>query len=239
MELLSNPWFIALLLAVVAGLDGTAAFQTMVGQPIVMGALIGVVFSNFYAGLFAGLLVQLVWSNELPLGGYVAPDTGVAGFTSALVTASLSHPFFTASGWTLLYGLVVGGLAGWLAVFTTRYIRRFLDRLVPLFDLAAQSGDPSLASRLFIAGPVLFALHGIVVAWLPAWLAAFAWSSLKVDTAIRTLGLIHLDFSALLALGAVSSMRLFVNKGRLIAFSLPLLITGVYLFIASWVSANG
>ncbi|MDD5712882.1 MAG: PTS sugar transporter subunit IIC [Smithellaceae bacterium] len=53
--------------------------QTMVSRPIVTAPLIGLLLGDPYSGLVIGALLELLWVDLIPMGGYVPPnDTLVA-----------------------------------------------------------------------------------------------------------------------------------------------------------------
>lgn len=68
----------------VIALDRTALFQIMISRPIVAAPLIGVVLGDPLTGIKAGLVTELLWIGQLPLGASIPPDETMA---SILVSA--------------------------------------------------------------------------------------------------------------------------------------------------------
>jgi len=68
----------------VIALDRTAIFQVMLSRPIVAAPLIGLVLGDPLTGLKAGMVIELLWIVELPVGASIPPDETVV---SILVSA--------------------------------------------------------------------------------------------------------------------------------------------------------
>ncbi|MDR1314678.1 MAG: PTS sugar transporter subunit IIC [Deltaproteobacteria bacterium] len=74
-----------LLAAAFLSLDRRAFMQTMLGRPLVTGALVGLCVSEPLAGLSLGLWTELLWLWKLTSGGYYTPNTPLA--LSAVIIA--------------------------------------------------------------------------------------------------------------------------------------------------------
>ena len=108
------------LLALISGVlavDERAGWQGLFAQPVVAGALVGVIFGDFFAGVSVGVVLELVWLSILPMRGMRRPDA-VAGAivgagTAVLLARNTGDPrtlFIIALG--ALFGLIAGELAG-------------------------------------------------------------------------------------------------------------------------------
>ncbi|MDR1081207.1 MAG: PTS sugar transporter subunit IIC [Deltaproteobacteria bacterium] len=69
---------IPLLAAAALSLDRRAFMQTMLGRPLVTGAVVGACLSEPAAGLALGLWTELLWLWRLTSGGYYTPNTPLA-----------------------------------------------------------------------------------------------------------------------------------------------------------------
>lgn len=66
-------------------LDRTAALQTMVSRPIVAAPVIGYILGNPSAGLAAGVLLELIFIGDFPVGRYIpVHETDLAVTVSAM-----------------------------------------------------------------------------------------------------------------------------------------------------------
>lgn len=69
----------------VIALDRTALFQVMISRPIVAAPIIGFVLGDPVTGLKAGLVIELLWIGQLPVGTSIPPDeTMVSILVSAI-----------------------------------------------------------------------------------------------------------------------------------------------------------
>ncbi len=74
----------------IMSLDRTAAFQTMVSRPIVAGPVAGYLLSNVQAGLVSGMLLELLFIGDLPVGAYLpAHETALTVLVTALTAVML------------------------------------------------------------------------------------------------------------------------------------------------------
>jgi hypothetical protein len=78
-----------LAVAALLSLDRRAFMQTMLGRPLVTGALVGAALSEPAAGLTLGLWTELLWLWRLNSGGYYTPNTPLA--LSAVLIALLAE----------------------------------------------------------------------------------------------------------------------------------------------------
>jgi mannose/fructose/N-acetylgalactosamine-specific phosphotransferase system component IIC len=123
-----------------AALDNTAAFQLMLGQPVLAGTAAGALAGDPLLGLETGLTLQLLWSGSSPLGASRFPDAPVGGTAGGAVAALAAQAGLTgplALAWGLLVGLLAAE-AGWWSVSR---MRRANVRLLHRADRAAGRGD--------------------------------------------------------------------------------------------------
>lgn len=127
-------------------LDATAALQIMLSQPIVAGALAGVVCGQFEMGVVVGGILQLVWLGALPVGAASFPDAPVgtvAGVGAAWILATSGHEMAWCVGLGTTWAIVVGALGGQVVAALRRINVRLSD------DAAAgvEAGRTSAVTR--------------------------------------------------------------------------------------------
>ncbi len=66
-------------------LDRRAVLQSMLAHPVIAAPLVGWALGEPATGLGVGLLVGLLWSGALPVGGVVPPDETLAAVTGSTV----------------------------------------------------------------------------------------------------------------------------------------------------------
>jgi mannose/fructose/N-acetylgalactosamine-specific phosphotransferase system component IIC len=68
-------------------LDRTAWGQLMISRPVVLAPIIGLLCGNAAVGLLVGVLIELLWINELPVGSAIpSDDTLFAAVASGVIT---------------------------------------------------------------------------------------------------------------------------------------------------------
>lgn len=96
-------------------LDRTAAFQTMVSRPIVASPLIGFFLGDVATSLIVGVVLELLFIGELPLGGHVPlHETGLSAAATAVAIKAADVMGLKAS--TGAGGLAAGGIEGFTGV---------------------------------------------------------------------------------------------------------------------------
>ncbi|NLB34834.1 MAG: hypothetical protein GX817_03330 [Elusimicrobia bacterium] len=81
----------ALLLSFIGGLfitDATAIGQMMFSRPIFAGSMIGLIGGNLQAGLYIGMIMELVWITVIPMGSAVPPDASVVAIAATAIASS-------------------------------------------------------------------------------------------------------------------------------------------------------
>jgi mannose/fructose/N-acetylgalactosamine-specific phosphotransferase system component IIC len=161
-----------------AALDNTAAFQLMLGQPVLAGSLAGAVAGAPVLGLEVGLTLQLLWSASSPLGASRFPDAPAGGTAGGAVAAFLAAGAGAPGGggagagtgidgapaaFALAWGLLTGLLAAEGGWWTVSRMRRGNVRLIRRADRAASRGDPGALLRLNLAGALVSFARGFLV----------------------------------------------------------------------------
>ncbi|HEX9874770.1 MAG TPA: PTS sugar transporter subunit IIC [Deferrimonas sp.] len=159
------PWtdyLIGALIAVVAGLDRTAAFQFMVSRPIVAAPLTGWLLGDAAAGLQVGALVELLWLGRLPVGAAIPPDdTQVAvGATVLAIFFSGLSPFAALPA--PLVSTLVAMPLGKAGQFFDRAARHWNGRLLHRAQQALAAGNLDEVERCHLRGMGHFALAAFV-----------------------------------------------------------------------------
>jgi mannose/fructose/N-acetylgalactosamine-specific phosphotransferase system component IIC len=75
----------------IIGLDRTAVGQFMISQPIVVGPLTGWMLGDPGAGIVAGVVLELIWVLDMPIGSFVPADATIST-VSATAIAALGSP---------------------------------------------------------------------------------------------------------------------------------------------------
>lgn len=134
-------------LGALVSLDRRAAVQAMFAHPIVAAALIGLALGDLRTGLFVGVLIGLLWSGRLPVGGVVPPDETLG----AVVASGCAILGGRAAGLDPLPAAVLGAALGVPAALVGRrlelLLRRYNGALAREAEKSVRDGDLSAVDR--------------------------------------------------------------------------------------------
>ncbi|HWR73496.1 MAG TPA: PTS sugar transporter subunit IIC [Nitrospirota bacterium] len=144
------------------GLDRTALGQFMVSEPIVAAPLIGWLLGDTAAGIVIGVVLEMLWVLDLPVGTFVPADSTIAATaaTAIAVLGSRGDPALPGvMGFSLL---LTTGIAP-VTMLADRFIRHQNARLAVW---ALDAGDTDIDRRLataHLAGLLVFFLKSFVM----------------------------------------------------------------------------
>ena len=156
-----TAYLLAGCVALLAGIDRTAALQVMISRPVVAAPLAGWLLGDPAGGLLAGALIELLWLGRLPVGAAIPPDDTQVAIGAAALAAVLG-PQLQSSGpaFTLLCILVAMPL-GKVGQLFDREARHWNDRLLQQVQTDLSAGNPPRIDRRHLAGVRNFALASL------------------------------------------------------------------------------
>ncbi len=130
-------WSISLVGGILV-LDTAAVLQVLVSQPLVSGTLIGWLLGDVSLGLQIGLLFQLLWLHQLPVGAAKVPEGNLAAIISVILIFRLQL-FAEESGYillllTIVYALIISYLGTKLVTTIHTGNAKLLDRISQALD---------------------------------------------------------------------------------------------------------
>jgi PTS system mannose-specific IIC component len=147
--------------AVVCGLDRTAAGQFMLCRPIVAAPLTGWLLGEASIGLQVGAMLELLWLGRLPVGAAIPPDDSqvAVGCTFLAVTshAQTGLPPQALAAASLLIGMPFGKTGQ----LFDRLARLLNARLLNQAELALDGGRPEALDKLHLRGLWHFAIASL------------------------------------------------------------------------------
>lgn len=150
------------IVAVIAGMDRTAALQIMISRPIVAAPLAGWLLGDPLAGLQIGALLELLWLGRLPVGAAIPPDDTQVAVAATLLTVTMGEALALAGLPLLLLCTLVAMPLGKVGQLAERLARHANGRLLAGAQLAVDNGDLAAAERSHLRGLVHFALASLV-----------------------------------------------------------------------------
>lgn len=163
-------------LAVLLGLDRTAAFQLMVSRPIVAAPLTGWLLGDAVAGLQVGAMLELLWLGRLPVGAAVPPDDTQVAIGATVLALTMGGGQVAAGLPLTLLCIVVAMPLGKVGQFLDRGVRQWNGRLLKRAERAVAQGRLQEVARCHLRGIAHFALSS-----LATFLVVVAGGSLLVE----------------------------------------------------------
>lgn len=156
----------SILLAGVLGgvcyLDRTAACQLMLHRPLVAATLMGAVFGNFQAGAQVGIVLELIYLVQLPVGASLPPDdTGAAIFAGTAAAIVADGFLLDAGSLTALILLSVAFAEAGRGV--DAMVRKVNGRIARITRNSLERGDLKAVEHGLLAGLTLFGVVGILL----------------------------------------------------------------------------
>jgi len=145
-------------------IEGLAAFQVMLSQPLVLGPLIGLFLGDVKSGLLIGAELQLIWMGIVGIGAAVPPDI-IVGTGVATSLAILSG-----AGTEVALALAVPVALGAQALDIL--IRTLNAGLIHRADRLVEQGNYRGIEITHLAGMAGFFLRGFIPTFLAVWLGA-------------------------------------------------------------------
>jgi mannose/fructose/N-acetylgalactosamine-specific phosphotransferase system component IIC len=165
-------WLVALGTAL--GLDSVTVGQTMLSRPLVGATVAGTVCGAPAAGLLAGVLLEAVALETLPVGASRYPDWAPAGVAAGAIAAS-AEPLAPAVALAVLVGLMVA----WVSGASMISLRHANGRRLEAQQSRLAAGSAAAARGLVWAGiggdvvrAAVVAVLGVAVVPMAAWAAA-------------------------------------------------------------------
>lgn len=157
--------------------DTVAIGQFMISRPIFCGPVIGLILGDVTAGLYAGMIMELIWINVVPLGNVVPPDATVVTVSVTYLAATMGGSEKGYLVFLILCLVPVGILFKKLDIMHRDFNSFFVHKL----DEKLAEGDISYIDKVVYFSVALFILKGI------AFLLAVMWIGEKIFPYIYSL----------------------------------------------------
>jgi len=162
------------LLGGLIGLDRTAAGQFMVSEPIVAGPLTGWLLGDPIAGIIIGVILELVWVLDMPIGAFVPADATISAVSATAIAAlgSTGSAPLPVIGFSILLTAAMVPATMW----ADGLIRHWNSRLADAVATGAGPDTGRALARAHLSGLPVFFLKSFVLylVFLPLGLAAVA-----------------------------------------------------------------
>lgn len=147
--------------ALVCGLDRTAALQIMISRPIVAAPLVAWLLGDIAVGLEIGLMVELLWLARLPVGAAIPPDDTQVAIAGTVLASSLGN-FLGLTGLEYqLLCLLIAIPFGKFGQFFDRFARQYNGRKLEQADRYLEEGRFRALERAHLFGLCSFGLSAL------------------------------------------------------------------------------
>ncbi len=174
---------VSLIVALIGGivdLDSTAVVQCMISQPIVAapltGLILGAMLGNYIVGLRLGLMVgvilQLVWIEQLPLGMNVPPDAALASVLSVALGFCAGFDYINEySKREVCYtvALLVSVALGLLGRSLDMFVRRINTNIDSIVNQKIEDNNFSSIRIGHLSGGVIIFVKAFIFCFLVIW----------------------------------------------------------------------
>ena len=204
-----------LLISFIGGLisiDTASGWQIMISQPVVSCPMIGLIFGSPELGLLMGILLELPWLINIPLGGVHGSEGNLGAVVATSLSIYLKSHDINTENIIVIIAIIYSLIVSRVGIHLVEYVRKANLMLTHLADRAAAQGDMKRITWLNMTGVIYsfflgFILVGIgflvgVIALKP--LVAFIHPQFNVAFGLAKYGLLGLG------VGVVSI--LFINK---------------------------
>lgn len=155
-----TPYLLGAGMAVLLGLDRTAALQIMISRPLVAGPLVGLLLGNALTGLTIGMLLELLWLCRMPVGASIPHDDTQVTIGATTLAIALSGTAGMGMGLTL-YALLVTLPLGKIGQIVERTVRSRNQLLLAAVQHSLNHGGLPAIGRLHLLGLGNFALGAL------------------------------------------------------------------------------
>jgi len=144
------------------GLDTTAAWQVLFSHPLFACSLLGLAFGEPQLGIFFGIIFELVWLHDLPVGGARFPEGNQSSFVGLMLVLTFLPQSGIAMPWLVLFSCIYAVIVAYLFSVTISLMRRLNFYFVKRADRYAQAGEAKGIERMHLLALLHTYFHGAV-----------------------------------------------------------------------------
>ncbi len=204
-----------LLIGFIGGLisiDTASGWQVMISQPVVSCPLLGLIFEYPELGLMMGILLELPWLINIPLGGVHGSEGNLGAIVATSLSIYLKSHEINTENIIVIISIIYSLIVSRVGIHMVDYVRKANLMLIHLADKAAAQGDMKRITWLNMTGVLYSFFLGFILAGMGFVLGVIVLKPLAA--------FIHQEFNfafglakyGLLGLGVGVVGTLFINK---------------------------
>lgn len=222
-----------LLISLIGGIisiDTASGWQIMISQPVVACPIIGLIFSEPQLGLLIGILLELPWLTNIPLGGVHGSEGNLGAVVATGLAIHLKMLNLNTENIIVIIAIMYSLIVSRVGLYLVEYVRKSNLHLIHLADTAANKGDFRKITWLNLTGLFYSFLLGFGLVLVGLTAGKFVLPPLAE--------FIHKDFDAafglakygLLGLGVGAVATLFITKKTRWYLVIPFCL-GILIFV--------
>ncbi|MBC8278768.1 MAG: PTS sugar transporter subunit IIC [FCB group bacterium] len=180
-----------IIIAVLGGIIALdkSSFMMFISEPLIICAAAGAYIGELEQGVMIGMLWQIVWMGELPIGAVKVPDGSTGALLSAWIYLNLNDKFPQQHNILLSLSILAGILGAYFGGGFIRDKRRFHSHYMSIADGFAMGSRPKGVESVYMIGvmeqfafgAVFTCLVYVIFSFLASWtlsLIPFFWDGL-------------------------------------------------------------
>ncbi len=215
----------------VVALDTTAAMQILISHPLVSCSVVGLFLGQFPMGLLIGLIFELLYLHEFPVGGALFSE-GNIGATVAAGVAILLHQAVGRPVLALSLALIAGVLVGILGGQMVTWMRR-VNGLIYMKLVSKEHIDPGQVTRYHLACLILMFIAGMIVTLVSVLFFTYTFTLLADHVPIRYDQPLNRMMHAFMGVGVGVLIHLFFSQKKW-----PYLAIGLGIGAVIWIAGG-
>jgi len=214
----------------IVSLDTTACWQVMISQPLVSCAILGCLLGNMEMGMTMGIIMQIPWLLEMPVGGTRNSEGNLGSLIAAGMAIHFVNHSITTPNIAIVFSVLWGLIVSWLGWKFVESMRKSNAKLAYMAEKAAESTNFARIAWLNLAGIVYAFTIGAVVMITSYLLGVLVYS--KFVAYVPEFFEYPFGYAkiGLLALAAGTMISMFLTRKNIIYFVGGLLITIILIF---------
>jgi len=147
----------------IVGLDTTAAWQMLFSHPLISCPSVGWLFGDLQTGLFMGLILELLWLKDLPVGGARFPEGNIGSLVTTFLAITLKQNTTFPEGWIVLVVLIFGVMVAYGGSQSIALMRTNNIILIRKADRFADQGKSRKVACMHLLGVLHAFIHGALL----------------------------------------------------------------------------
>lgn len=196
----------------IVALDTTAAMQVMVSRPMVGCSIIGLILGNFQVGFTIGILLELLYISELPIGGARFAEGNVGATASAVIGILIVRQFPDRVSFIIVCALLLAIVISWFGGGLVLLMRRLNTKIYGVI-LRKKRLSPMHVNLSQLAGIIMAFLLGFSCVLVSALVFVSLLPMLLQRIPVLIDHIMQPVIGGLLAVGCVSLAHIFWLQG--------------------------